>query len=71
MKTFTGVALAQSSGFISRQAERKIRSLVSVVSESKAVSNRTALRLVLKDGAVMLKPVARNYLLELLGVCDD
>lgn len=71
MKTFTGVALAQSSGFISRQAERKIKSLVSVVSNSKAVSNRTALRLVLKDGAVTLKPAGRNYLLEVLVVCDD
>ena len=71
MRTLTGVALAQSSGFISRQAEKKIRSLVAVVSNSRAVSNRTALRLVLKDGAVTLKPVARNYLLEILGVCDD
>ena len=71
MKTFTGVALAQSSGFISRQAERKIGSLIAAVARSRAVSNRTALRLVLKDGAVTLKPNARNYLLEVLGVCDD
>ena len=71
MRTLTGVALAQSSGFISRQAERKIGSLIAAVTRSRAVSNRTALRLVLKDGAVTLKPNARNYLLEILGVCDD
>lgn len=71
MRTLTGIALAQSSGFISQQARKKLFSLIPAVSQSKAVSNRTALRLVLKDGAVTLKPTARNYLLEILGVCDD
>ena len=71
MRTLTGVALAQSSGFISRQAAKNIESLISAVSRSRQVSNRTALRLVLKDGAVTVKPIGRSYLLEVLEVCDD
>ena len=71
MRTLTGVCLALDAGFISPQTKKRLFSLIPALSKSKKVSNKTALRFVLKDGAVTLKPVARNYLSAILEVCDD
>ena len=71
MRTLTGVYLALDAGFISKQVRQRLNSLIPAVSKSKGVSNKTALRLILKDGSITMRPIARNFLAAVLEVCDD